>query len=503
MGPPLFSEAPSLSQVRARLTALAQEMAPALPEGPRILVPIIPWYGTGVPHFSILAALLLARQGRVRPVFVVQDLPWPVDAASRLAELEALAPLLEVLAVRWPVHHLSRQPAAATIDDTILDAAVKWDMRHRLGRGAVTPEGMAGQSLSCRMAGDEIMRRLAPILATAGADRILVPGGIANGSLIYRRMAAAAGLRTFCYDAGSGLLVTSTEGPGGHHNDLAPLFEQVVTDWPDAHDAMAAEAAALLADRERGMDRIIRIPFQADEAATTGDIVFFLSREHDSNWLDRDCLFDTQAEWLCWTIPRLLAARPDLRITVRGHPRGRLYPCRLSDQALTDLAALLPADDRVRIIAKDDDVSSYDLMRRARLVTAGPSTTCLEAAMMGRPVISTHVSSFTKVGGIAVRPTDRAEYLAILCRPEVPPPVDPRRAALMYWLLERTSRLLTRCTPMPDDLAAWTDRPVQEWLSDPTAAYIVTMLETGRSIQAQRADEILAAFKDAGAPAYP
>lgn len=499
----MSNEAPLLSQVRTRLTVMAQETAPLPESSSSILVPILPWYGTCVPHFNILAALLLARRGRVRPIFVVQDnTPWPADAHFRLAELKALSPLLSVLAEHWPVHYLSQQPAAEVIDATILDAAIKWDIRHRLGRGAVTPEGIADLDLSCRMAGEDIMRRFAPILATAGADRILVPGGIANASLIYRCMAVAAGLRTFCYDAGSGLLVTGTDGPGGHHNDLAPLFDRVVTDWPEVHDTMVAEAVALLANRERGMDRIIRIPFQADSRSAAGDIVFFLSREHDSNWLDRDCLFDTQAEWLCWTIPRLLAARPDLRITVRGHPRGRLYPCRLSDQALTDLAALLPADDRVRIIAKDDDASSYDLMRRARLVTAGPSTTCLEAAMMGRPVISTHVSSFTKVGGIAVRPADRVEYLAILCRPEVPPPVDPRRAALMYWLLERTSRLLTRCTPMPDDLAAWTDRPISEWLSDPDAVYLATVLETGRSIQEQRAVEARPTLTAGAAPAY-
>jgi hypothetical protein len=487
----MFSESAVLAQVRARLMVLVQEGFPPAPGAPRILVPVIPWYETCVPHFSILAALLLARRGQVKPVFIVQDLPWPADAGYRLAELAALAPLLGALASHWPVHRLSDHQPGAVIDTAILEAAVKWDVRHWLGRGAVTPEGVEGQSQLCRTAGEAIMRRLSPLLSLPGVDRILVPGGVVNGSLIYRRMAVAAGLRTFCYDAGPGLIVTGTEGPGGHHSDLVPLFERVVEDWPQAHDGMVSEAQALLADRERGQDRIIRIPFQADRDTLAGDIVFFLSREHDSNWLDRDCLFDTQSEWLCWTIPRLLAARPDLRITVRGHPRGRLYPCRLSDRALTDLTTLLPTDSRVRIIAKDEDISSYDLMRRARLVTAGPSTTCLEAAMMGRPVISTHVSSFTQAAGIAVRPVDRDTYLAMLSRPEAPPPVDPHRAALMYWLLERTSRLLTRCNPIPDDLAAWTDRPIPEWLSDPAALYLITMLETGRSIQEQRAIDAL------------
>jgi hypothetical protein len=456
-------------------------------DGPRLLVPIIPWYETCVPHFGVLLAVLLARRGLVRPVFLVQDLPWPADAGHRLGEIDALAPLLELLAARWPLYRLSAVPPADTVDGSILEAAVKWDVRHWLGRGAVAPQGAASLTQACRAAGQAIMPRLSHVLATAGADRILVPGGVVNGSLLYRRMAAAVGLSVFCYDSGPGLLVTATRGPGGHHDDLGALFEDVMAGRKEDHAAMVAEAMELLADREGGQDRVIRIPFRADADAAGGDVVFFLSREHDSNWLDRDCLFDTQSEWLCWTIPRLLAARPDLRVTVRGHPRGRLYPCRLSDQALSDLAARLPGDGRVRIIAKDEDTSSYALMRQARLVTAGPSTTCLEAAMLGRPVLSTHATSITRAGGIASRPADREAYLAALCQPEEAAPPDRTRAAVMYWLLEKTSRLLTRCTPIPDDLAAWTDRPVAEWETDSAAIHLLTMLETGRSVQAQRA----------------
>lgn len=477
-----------LDQVRSRLMDLAAGTPAGRGEGgPRLLVPVIPWYETCVPHFSILLAMLLARRGLVRPVFLVQDLAWPADAGHRLGELDTLAPLLDLLAARWPLHRLSAVPSTDKVDDSILEAAVKWDVRHWLGRGAVTSQGAESLAQTCRAAGQAIMPRLAHVLATAGADRILIPGGVVNGSLIYRRMAAAAGLATFCYDSGPGLLVTATRGPGGHHDDLGALFEDVMAGRREDHAAMVTEAMALLADREGGQDRVIRIPFQPDSGAAGGDVVFFLSREHDSNWLDRDCLFDTQSEWLCWTIPRLLAARPDLRVTVRGHPRGRLYPCRLSDQALSDLEARLSGDGRVRIIGKDDNVSSYALMRQARLVTAGPSTTCLEAAMLGRPVLSTHVTSFTRVGGIAERPTDREAYLATLCRPEAAARPDPTRAALMYWLLEKTSRLLTRCTPIPDDLAAWTDRPVTEWETDPAAVYLLTMLETGRPVQTQRA----------------
>ena len=117
-----------------------------------------------------------------------------------------------------------------------------------------------------------------------------------------------------------------------------------------------------------------------------GCVLIPLNVEWDTAALGRHVHFESTADWLVSTVSAVLDqdAGP---VVVRQHPSER----RPLQRSKLDVAALLRRrfgdDPRCQFVAADDPVSSYDLLRAARLVLPFVSTIGIEAAAMGKSVL--------------------------------------------------------------------------------------------------------------------
>jgi hypothetical protein len=158
-------------------------------------------------------------------------------------------------------------------------------------------------------------------------------------------------------------------------------------------EAEAEELDAYLRGRELGLRTIDRFwgdaRFDDPERRGAGRLVsLFTNLTWDSAVIGQELAFDTIGAWVAAAI-EAFADRPDDELVIRIHPAEVKLPGKQTrepiEALIRDRFAELPPN--VRIIPADDPTSSYPLMAASDAVLVFTSTTGLEAAVRGIPVI--------------------------------------------------------------------------------------------------------------------
>jgi hypothetical protein len=147
-------------------------------------------------------------------------------------------------------------------------------------------------------------------------------------------------------------------------------------------------------------------------------------------------IFPTMRDWLERSIRHLLA-HSDLKIVVRAHP-AECRPSFDREKVSKILADAGIDSERVVVIPGDSDVNTYDLMPLCRLGLVFASTTGVEIAMHGKPVIAGANVYYARCG-VTLPANSEAEYFQQVERVVAGVEEDcgafrPERAALVYAL---------------------------------------------------------------------
>lgn len=144
-------------------------------------------------------------------------------------------------------------------------------------------------------------------------------------------------------------------------------------------------------------------------AVVFGNVVF------DTSLIHAHTVFDDMHAWL-ETVAREAAQRPDILFVLRAHP-DEDRPGKESQESLEGWAraARLLERDNVVFVSPDDRISSYELIRAARVVLVYNSSIGLEASILGTPVLCAGRARYTQIPTVFY-PRDRSEYLATLDR---------------------------------------------------------------------------------------
>jgi hypothetical protein len=114
----------------------------------------------------------------------------------------------------------------------------------------------------------------------------------------------------------------------------------------------------------------------------------FTNLTWDTAVIGKERAFASIHEWIRATI-ELFAQRPDHELVVRVHPAERKLRGKTTREPVAEIIAsafpVLPAN--VRVIGPDDPTSSYTLMDQADVGLVYTSTTGIELAMAGVPVL--------------------------------------------------------------------------------------------------------------------
>lgn len=129
----------------------------------------------------------------------------------------------------------------------------------------------------------------------------------------------------------------------------------------------------------------IRRTLNLDPSRST--LVLFPNIVWDSAVLRRDVAFEGLLDWVLYTID-LIGERSGIQLVIRSHPAevqlGRATSERV-EKRVNEVLSSVPSN--VRIVPPESDISSYRLMEMSDAVVVYTSTTGLEAAVRGNPVV--------------------------------------------------------------------------------------------------------------------
>jgi hypothetical protein len=130
----------------------------------------------------------------------------------------------------------------------------------------------------------------------------------------------------------------------------------------------------------------------------------------DSLTLGRDLFARSMADWIEKTV-QYFANQPNVQLVIRIHPGER----RTHGPSMTDVVkdALTDMPENIHMIGPLEKVNTYDLMEIASLGLVYTTTTGLEMAMNGIPVIVCGQTHYRK-RGFTLDPTTWDEYYALI-----------------------------------------------------------------------------------------
>jgi len=130
----------------------------------------------------------------------------------------------------------------------------------------------------------------------------------------------------------------------------------------------------------------------------------------DSLTLGRNLICPSMSDWITRTV-QFFAGRPDIQFVIRIHPGEQLAhgPSMLKviQTALPELSA------HIHVVKPDEKVNTYDLIELASLGLVYTTTTGLEMALQGIPVIAVGETHYRNAG-FCLAPNTWQEYIELL-----------------------------------------------------------------------------------------
>ena len=271
-----------------------------------------------------------------------------------------------------------------------------------------------------------------------------------NGRFTHDQAAAAAaneaGIRVLYYDSGG--LETGFDLTTSTTHDWAHLQERMLRMWdewpePDRKEIGARWFLDRQEHKEPGLSVFVEHQRRGHlEGLPEAEqlVVFFSSSPDEIAELELDWAeYLHSQEHALATLAEACSERPGTQLIVRTHPHMRLKP---ADDLRDWRAAVRAADPAIHYDA-GDPADSYALMHRADIVFTYGSTSGVESAFIGRPVVVMGPSAYDLLG-CATRAGSLDEIRGALAQPPAP---APERALPYGLMMERRGFNFEQVTP--------------------------------------------------------
>jgi hypothetical protein len=304
---------------------------------------------------------------------------------------------------------------------------------------------------------------------------------------VYVTLTAGLGKTYTTYDCGLGTVTICHNGIACHQIDLPAAVSLVKSEFTAKQQEHVRDRAwKELKERMdgRGNQAAFQVRAAGDAATSDFNVLVPLNLRWDSAALARKRLFETVEDWIV-AVLRWAESEPNARVCFRQHPSERETVLRGSDDIGDLMARENKIPERVRFVAAEDDVNTYEVLRTIKVVSPYTSSVGVEAGMLGIPVIvSAH--NYYDHASFVQHPETREEYFALLShaiRGELSvAPEGTHDAALFYHLVQECNILPTHFTPAPGDFVSWVKVPPDQLWHEPACADLRESLMTGRPL---------------------
>ncbi|MFV0348814.1 MAG: hypothetical protein ACK5JO_09525 [Halodesulfovibrio sp.] len=448
--------------------------------GEEIAIYISTWVNTPVPWYSIVLGMLLYRRGYAVH-FVWDDLPdsfQPADERQMLEIAEALM-LLSRRGLRfYRVSEMPRvAPDAADLEEVLRLASLNAVWWHKT---PVPEPGLHTRRYDCLKILLEGLPQILGYFSSASPHSFLLPGGIVANSGFFLHACKRNNVRVTTYDSGVSSISTGIDSVAAHLDDIPHVMFQLLED----KDVMAYARKVGEVELQKRFDGVDKYLFQPVRRSTDSgkqyDVLFPLNIENDSSALGKHVLFEDSLAWLEETVDFILA-ETQASVVVRQHPYEKRIPWR-NDALVHRLVKRYAGSDRVTIFDCNASVNTYDLITASRVVLPFVSSIAVEAAIMGKTVISV-APAFYAGFSFSEMPASKNGYFETIRKAleedVVPAPRAVDEAWLSYYLSQICGRIWTDFTPQPSDYALWEKRSLKDLEADPEVGAVLRCLGDG------------------------
>lgn len=364
---------------------------------------VLPWLSTDVPWFSMVSGLFLARRGN-KVTFILDDLPFGNKPFRFAFILRCLRLVLKILAQKHTVVCLGSYATPAGITaghagplQRLARFNATWSLR---GEMSSTGRQQYIELISKQLSTS--YRAIRSLIESKAFDVIFIPGGVYGSSGIWKECALTAGIRVASFDSGGyGTLMLTSDGIASQLQDIPRAFAMLKahSDFEREKQIVLDSALAEMQRRRAGTDKFASqmIAKTQHDMCFNNGVLIALNSSWDSAALGLHVVFEDSTQWIVETT-RWILDNTDAPVIIRQHPAERLQIARTSDDYLKLLTDNFGLTDRLHFISADAPVNSYDLLNLVSTVIVYTSTIGVEAAALGKVVITPSNSYYSTLG---------------------------------------------------------------------------------------------------------
>lgn len=446
-------------------------------DGNFIFIIIQPWLFIPLPWYFITLAMAFQLQGK--KVYLVFDDTCSYSGIHRFffkIQERSISKILRNVDGVIESIYLSRflSERSALVSESYIDYLVEKN-KIIFSRGECFDEKIQMFAHHMKKSLKNTANHIQGLLELKNPDYIIIGGGGYISSGLWLEFGQKMGIRVASVDSGFSVLLLSTEGIAANLDDIPKAFHMMPTEdlW------VINEAQTELKRRMSGTDQ-----FNLQNVPATGEgcmfgVVLPLNQSYDLSALERHKVFKNQTEWMLETVEWVLNNSSE-RIAIRRHPVERFPQFASNDDYLKCIIEKFGNNNRICFVDSKAAINTYDLIEKAKVVVTYVSTVGIEAAALGKPVVTEGASCYSELGFVWSAKT-REEYFNLLQKAlNGKLVVDKKKqedAWRCYYLTQCCNWHYTTFTPQPSDFDKWIIENPEELLAKQEVLDILDAIE--------------------------
>jgi hypothetical protein len=447
-----------------------------------VWIVVQPWLSTPLPWFMLALALAIYQRGcKVRVIW--DDTGFGIHEPIRQQIQRSIGRILTMLPETIDKVRLSdvHPVEKLTISEHTLQRLAEVHTTEVL-RG----EGRPSRSVRVRNAISKSLKQTAKhvqaLFELQRPDYVVVGGGLYSSSCLFMHFGRTSEGRIASVDCGLGRLLLCVNGIAAQREDIPLAYSMLPVE-----DTWVVPVAQN--ELRRRMLSIERPSYESDTSSYQlvassggkgpGGVFLPLNISYDTAALSRGAVFANQTEWMLETVDWVLQHSSE-NIVVRQHPAENIPGYKSTDNYRFALEDRFGQHPRVQFLPASAPVNTYDLIQQAKVIVPNTSTVGVEAAALGKPVVTENGSYYADLGFVWKAQT-REDYFSLLekaIRGELV--VGERRveaAWRCYYLSQCCHLLNTLFTAHVNDFNKWVHMKPAELFSMPEVADVMEALD--------------------------
>lgn len=294
------------------------------------------------------------------------------------------------------------------------------------------------------------IRKLSKEIGSNKIKNLILPGGLFGVAGLYFIAAKSCKANIYTYDCGKNEITFCKNGIAAHFPNFKTAFIKAKKINRQSMQKIKSIALDCLNTRRLSKDEFKLQPKNKRQVKKQFDVLLLLNYRVDTAAMCQGRVFNNTTEWIHETSE--FCAQNKIKIVIRQHPAEKIKEFQSKD----DYSYLENKYNNLIYVPANSNLSTYDLIKKAKVVIPFTSRSGIEASLLGIRVLS-HSKSFYDKLPFIVRAQSKSDYFKriknLLNSKNIK--IPGFGVHLAYFLVEKCCFASTSITPIPESFNKW------------------------------------------------